>query len=112
MQTREKPPVIVESDVKRLIKGDMIEIRDTILGLIPTVARRHSIKVDCVRIRLHYIIEDDWENVIFEIHVVSDEDSAFRYWEAISDAVSKAEKSMDQAMQDTLNDHVGVFVEW
>ena len=112
MQTRERPPVNVEPDVEHLIKGDMLAIRDTVLDLIPTVARRHSIEVDHVRIRLHYIIEDDWENVIFEIHVASDEDSAFRYWEAISDAVSKAAKEMDQVMQDTLNDHVGVFVEW
>ena len=112
MQIREKPPVVVEQDVEHLMKGDMIEIRDTILDLIPTVARRHDIQVGQVRIMLHDFVEDDWENVIFEIRVVSDEDSAFAYWESVSDAVSQAGKGMDQVMQDTLNDHVGVFVEW
>ena len=112
MRIREKPPVVVDPSVEHLMKGDMIEIRNTILDLIPTVAGCHGIQIDRIRIMLHVFAEDDWENVIFEIYVAADEDSAFAYWEAVSDAVSQAEEGMEKAMQDTLNYHVGVSVEW
>ena len=112
MQLREKPPVVVDPNVMHLMNGDMIDIRNTILDLISVVAGQHGIEVGHVRIMLHNFVEDDWENVIFEVHVVADEDRAFVYWEAVSDAVSQAGEGMDQMIQDTLNDHVGVFVEW
>ena len=38
MQLREKPPVVIDPDVMHLMKGDMIEIRDTILDLATSVA--------------------------------------------------------------------------
>ena len=112
MQIREKSPVVVDPEVERLMKKDMIEIRDTVLDLAARVAENRDIRIDRILIRLHYFIEDDWENVVFEIHVSADEESGFAYWEAICDAISEAEKNLPKSVQDTLNDHVGVFVEW
>ena len=112
MQTRHLPPVLVAPEVEHLMKGEMIDIRGTILHLASRVAENRGICIDRILIRLHYFIEDDWENVVFEIHVSADEESGFAYWEAICDAVSEAEKKMSKSVQDTINDHVGVFVEW
>ena len=78
MQIREKPPVVVDPEVERLMKKDMIEIRDTVLDLAARVAENRDIRIDRILIRLHYFIEDDWENVVFEIHVSADEESGVR----------------------------------
>ena len=112
MQLREKPPVVVDPDVMHLMKGDMIDIRDTILNLAVKVAERRDIPIVRVAIRQGYIIEDDWEDVILEVHVAADEDRAFEYWEAVCDSMSEVEQGMTKAAQDLLNERVTVFVEW
>jgi hypothetical protein len=112
MQIREKPPVVVDPDVDHLMKMDMIEIRDTLLDLATRIAEHRDIRIEMIAIRLHHFIEDDWENVIFEIHVSADEASGFAYWEAVCDAISEVGKNMSKSAQAALNDHVGVFVEW
>ena len=112
MQIREKPPVVVDPSVEHLMKGDMIEIRDLVLDKAISVAEVMTVPIEKVWIRLLYLAEDDWADVIFEVHVAADEDTAFAYWEAVSDAVSQATEGLEKAMQDTLNYHVGVFVEW
>ena len=111
MQLREKPPVVVDPNVMHLMKGDMIEIRDTILDLAASVADSRGIHIDQILIRLHYYIEDDWADVTFDIQVSADDDAAFSYWEAVSDAVTEAQKGMPETTARTLDD-VGVLVDW
>lgn len=111
MQIRDKPPVIVESDAERLMKGDMIEIRDTILDLADSVADSRGIHIDRILIRLPYYIEHDWEGVTFDIQVSADDDAAFSYWEEVSDAVTEAQERMPETTARRLND-VGVLVYW
>ena len=111
MQTREKPPVIVEPDVENLMKGDMIDIRNTILDLAASVADSRGIHIDRIVIRLHYYVEDDWANVAFDIQVSADDDAAFSYWEDVSDAITEARKEMPEITARMLDD-VGVLVYW
>ena len=112
MQLREKPQVVMDPNVMHMMKGDMIDIRDKVLNLAVWVAEKRGIPIDQIAIRQGYIIEDDWEDVIFEVHVAADEDSAFSYWEAVCDSIPQVQQGMTKESQDLLNDRVAVFVEW
>ena len=112
MQLREKPPVVIDPDVMHWMTGDMIDIRNTVLDLAASVADNRGVQIDRIVIRLGYIIEDDWEDVILEVHVDADEDSAFAYWEAVCDSIPEVQQGMTEESQDLLNDRVTVFVEW
>ncbi len=111
MQLREKPPVVIDPDVMHLMKGDMIDIRNTILDLAASVADSRGIHIDRILIRLHYYIEDDWGNVAFDIQVSAEDEAAFSYWEAISDAITDTQKEMPGTTACMLDD-VGVLVYW
>ena len=111
MQLREKPPVVIDPDVMHLMKGDMIDIRNTILDLAASVADSRGVHIDRIVIRLHYYIEDDWGNVAFDIQVSADDDAAFLYWEEVSDAITEAQKEMPETAARILDD-VGVLVYW
>ena len=112
MQLREKPQVVMDPEVMHMMKGDMIDIRDMVLNLAVKVAEKHGIPIVRIAIRQGYIIEDDWEDVILEVHVAVDEDSAFAYWEAVCDSISEVEQGMTKGSQDLLNERMAVFVEW
>ena len=99
MQLREKPPVVIDPDVEHLMKGEMLEVRDLMLDRAIALAETHDIAIARIMIRSRVWTEDDCEDddcedcedkdVVFEIDVdTRDDDRAFRYWEAVSDAMT------------------------
>ena len=91
MQTREKPPITVHPDVEHLMKGDMLQVRDFMLDRITALAEIHNVAIVRIMIQCRVWTEDDFddEDVVFTIDVDTDDDArAFRYWEAVSDAMS------------------------
>ena len=111
-KTKRTPPIVVDPNVERLMKGDMIAIRDMILGHVATVSEIRGVPVKEVRVKLWTNPEDDWEDVEFEIHLVGDQETAFAYWDGIADAIDESARGMSEDMLYTLNYHVGVGVEW
>ena len=91
MQLREKPPVVIDPDVMHLMKGEMIEVRDLLLDRAIALAETHDIHIVRILIQSRVWTEDDCEDedVVFDIDVdTQDDDGAFRYWEAVSDAMT------------------------
>ncbi len=91
MQTREKPPVVVQPEVEHLMKGDMLKVRDLMLDRAVALSESHGIPIVRIMIRSRVWTEDDCEDkdVVFEIDVdTQDDDRASRYWEAVSDAMT------------------------
>ena len=91
MQTREMPPIAVHPDVERLMNDDMLQVRDFMLDRIIALAEIHSVVIARIMIQCRVWVEDDFdgEDIVFTIDVDTDDDArAFRYWEAVSDAMS------------------------
>lgn len=112
MQTRETPPVIVDPDVERLIRGDMLDIREFVLSRAVFVGDRIGVTVDQIRIRQLYCYEEDWSKVIFEMCVSADERQAMAYWEAVDDTIWNERDILSEAAQTVLDNEVTVFVRW
>ena len=111
-KTKRMPPIVVDPNVERLMKGDMIPIRDMILGHVAAVSEVRGVPINEVRISVCANPEDDWEDVDFEIHLVGDQETAFAYWDGIADAIDESARDMSEDMLYTLNHRVGVGVEW
>ena len=91
MQLREKPPVVIDPDIEHLMKGEMLEVRDLMLNQAIALAETHSIPIVRIMIRSRVWTEDDCEDedVVFAIDVdAQDDDRVFRYWEAVSNAMT------------------------
>ena len=113
MLAKQAFPVVVNPNVKRLLTGDMLEIRDMILGHIAAVSDATAIRVNEVRIILRRDSEaccSCWEEVSFDVNLDADMETSFEYWGKVSDAVGESGKAMTEEMQDTLSGHVGVGV--
>ena len=106
------PPIVVDPNVERLMTGDMIAIRDMILGHVAAVSEVWGAPINEVRIALCGDADNCcWEEVAFDINLAADMETAFAYWSAVSNAVGESGKDMTEKMQDTLNGHVGVGVD-
>lgn len=110
-RTKPMPPIVVDPNVERLMKGDMIAIRDMILGHVATVSDAKGVRINEVRITLRRDEEDPcWEEVAFDINLAADMETAFKYWSAVSNAVGESGRSMTEKMQDTLSGHAAIGV--
>ena len=112
MQTSQLPPVVVTPDVERLMKGDIIDIRDLVLKWAVIVSENRGIELVQVRVRELYSYEEDWSKVIFEMCVRADDDMAFAYWKAVDDAVWDNRCDLSESAQVTLDEDVTIFVHW
>ena len=110
-KTKRTPPIVVNPNAERLMKGDMIAIRDMILGHVAAVSDAKGIRINEVRISLRRDAEDPcWEEVAFDINLAADMETAFKYWSAVSNAVGESGKVMSDEMQDTLSGHAAIGV--
>lgn len=110
-RTKRTPPIVVDPNVERLMKGDMIAIRDMILGHVAAVSNAKGVQINEVRIMLRRDVEDPcWEEVAFDINLAADMETAFEYWSAVSNAVGESGKIMTEKMQDTLSGHAAIGV--
>ena len=110
-QIKRTPPIVVDTDVERLMTGDMIPIRDMILGHVAAVSEVRGAPIKEARITLRMDAENCcWEEVAFDINLAADMETAFAYWSAVSNAVGESGKGIAEKMQDTLNGHVGIGV--
>ena len=112
MQTKEKPPVVVHPDVEPLMKGDMLKIRDLILGRAAAIAETHGVEIEQIRIRELYCYGEDWSKVIFEMCITESDEAAFAYWEAVDDAVWEDRGELSESAQAVLDSEVTIFVDW
>ena len=112
MQTSQLPPVVITPDVERLMKGDMIDIRDLVLKWAVAVSENQGIALAQVRVRELYCYEEDWSKVIFEMCVTADDDTAFAYWKAVDDAVWDNRWDLSESAQVALDKNVTIFVRW
>ena len=110
-KTKPMPPIVVDPNVERLLKGDMLAIRDIALEGAVKVSESMGVHIKEVRISLWQSPEEDWEYVAFDIHVVSDEETSSSYWEGVLDEVAKSEPGMSEDMLNTLIYQVGIAVE-
>ena len=112
MQIREKPPVVVTPNAVRLMKSDMIDIRDVVLKWAVKVSDNRGIELVQVRVRELYSYEEDWSKVIFEMCITADDDMAFAYWKAVDDAIWDNRRELSESAQVTLDEDVTIFVHW
>ena len=110
-KTKPMPPIMVAPNVERLMKGDMLAIRDIALEGAVKVSDSMGVHVKEVRISLWQSPEEDWEYVAFDIHVVADDETVSSYWEGVLDEVAKSEPGMSEDMLNTLIYQVGIAVE-
>ena len=113
MKFREKPPIFINMDVERLMKGKMLDAQDVALDVINTVAERNDVQVDRILVRPSSRVECDCEDVVYEIHTPVDIETGFEFWEAVSNALAEAakDKALDGEMRNILDDRVIEFVE-
>ena len=110
-ETKRTPPIVVDPNVERLMKGDMLAIRDMILGHAAAVSEVRGVPINEVRIALCGDADNCcWEEVAFDINLAADMETAFAYWSAVSNAVGESSKGMTEKMQDTLSDRAGIGV--
>ena len=110
-KTKPTPPIVVDPNAERLMKGDMLAIRDMILGHVATVSDAKGIRINEVRISLRRDAEDTcWEGVAFDINLAADMETAFEYWASVSNAVGESGRGMSEKMQDTLSGHAAIGV--
>ena len=91
MQLREKPPVVIDTDVAHLMKGEMLEVRDLILDRAVALSEAYGIPIVRIMIRSRVWTEDDCEDedFVFDIDIdTQDDEGAVRYWDAILDAMT------------------------
>ena len=110
-KTKRTPPIVVDPNVERLMKGDMLAIRDIALDGAVKVSESMGVHVKEVRISLWQSPEEDWEYVAFDIRVVADDETVSSYWEGVLDEVAKSEPGMSEDMLNTLIYQVGIAVE-
>ena len=110
-ETKPTPPIVVDPDAERLMKGDMIAIRDIALESAFKVAESMGVHIEEVRIDTWESPEEDWEFVDFNFYVLADEETVSSYWEGILDEIAKSEPGMSEDMLNMLIYKVGIAVE-
>ena len=77
------------------------------------VAESRGVRIDQVWVRELYCYEEDWSKVVFEIRMPgADDDAAFAYWEAATDAIWEDRDRLSKSAQTLLEDEVTIFAEW
>ena len=112
MLTKEPPTVVMDPNVERLLVGDMLEIRDLVIDRAVKVSDAKGVPIKEIRVALWQSPEDDWEDVDFDILLDGDQETAFAYWDGVSDAIDECAGSMSEEMRYMFNYHVSVWVHW
>ena len=109
-KTMPTPPIVVDPNVERLMKGDMLKIRDIALDSAFRVSESMGVRIKEVRINLWEYPEEEWELVDFHIYVLADEETVSSYWDGVLDAVEES-PGMSEDMLNMLIYQAGIAVE-
>ena len=110
-ETKRTPPIVVDPDAERLMKGDMLKIRDIALAGAFKVSESMGVPIEEVHIDTWESPEEDWEFVDFNIYLLADEETVSSFWKRVSDEVAKSEPGMSKDMLNMLTYQVGIVVE-
>ena len=110
-ETMPTPPIVVDPDAERLMKGDMLKIRDIALAGAFKVSESMGVPIEVVRIDTWESPEEDWEFVDFNIYLLTDEETVSSFWKRVSDEVAKSKPGMSEDMLTMFTYQVGIAVE-
>ena len=110
-QIKRTPPIVVDTDVERLMTGDMLKIRDIALEGAFKVSESMGVPIEEVLIDTWESPEEDWEFVDFNIYVLADEETVSSFWKRVADEVAKSKPGMSEDMLTMFTYQVGIAVE-
>ena len=108
----ERPQIVMEPGVERLIDEDMRQVRDLILETAIDVAAVAGVRIKRLSIRELNCREEDWSKVIFEAQIAESDETAFAYWETVDATVWEGRYSLPKSALRALDESATIFVRW